>query len=309
MWRGHSWKKRFDHGIDRLPFFLLIKMLISPIQTGLVAGLFFAFTNPSFATTFGPISVVEQAANSQYYVHGKVAGSSWVEKEPTVNRPYTYWRITVSEQLYGDPLPADLIVRQPGGEIGDMGYHVAGSAEFAGGEDVFVALHDTDQNSAVKEVVGLASGKYRVERGPGGEKIVMSGLGLPVTGGDGKKFSPEEFAELLRRIARKQTTPADRNVFVSRNPTHEVEQSEESKNREEEARIQRVAGLGVTGNTNSSEPPKTAAPSVGKNEANRVEERLPDSEEKSTGSTATFWIIASVLLLALLGALVLALKR
>jgi|GEM_PF-5244959 len=278
-------------------------MRFSPIQTGLVAGLFFALTNFSHATTFGPISVFDQAANSQYYVHGKVVGASWAEMEPRLNRPYTYWRIAVSEQLYGEPIATDLIVRQPGGEIGDMGYHVAGSAEFAGGEEVFVALHDTDQNASVKELVGLASGKFRVEKDPAGGNrlIVMSGLGLPVTGGDGKMLSPDDFKELLRRIARKQTNEADRNVFVSRSPSHEVEQSQESKNREQEAK--RLRGAGIAPESDR------VAPSVGKSQANRVEESPLRSEENSTGSTATVWIIAAVLFLALLGALIYALRR
>lgn len=283
-------------------------MLISLRKTGLVAGLFFA-SNLSFATTFGPISVVEQAANSQYYVHGIVAGASWAEMEPRLNRPYTYWRITVTEQLYGDPLPTDLIVRQPGGEIGETGYHVAGSAELTNGEDVFLALHDTDQNATVKEMVGLASGKFRVEKNTAGEKVVMSGLGLPVTGGDGKMLSPDDFKELLKRIARKQTTEADRNVFVSRNPSHEVEQSQESKNREEDAKILRATGVVGPRTENGGSQADRASVPVGKSEANRVEESTPGSEENSTGSKAAVWIIAAVLLLALLGGLVYALRR
>ena len=41
-------------------------------------------------------------------------------------------------------------MRQPGGEIGDMGYHMAGTAEFSSGEDTFIALHDTDEPTPVK---------------------------------------------------------------------------------------------------------------------------------------------------------------
>ncbi len=263
-------------------------------KAGLVAGLFFVLTNSSLATTFGPISVVEQAANSQYYVHGRVLGSSWVEKAPYINRPYTYWRITVAEQLYGEPLGSEITVRQPGGELGDQGYHVAGAAEFTGGEEVFIALRDTDQNQGVKEVVGLASGKFRVEQTSGGEKIVVSGLGLPVTGNDGKSLGPDDFKALLKRIAKKEISDADRNVFVSRNPTHEVENSPSTP---------------APGNEQFSTQQKNSSPTDLKSEPKPVEESLPESEESSTGSSAVFWIIAAVLTLTLLGGIVLALRR
>jgi len=246
--------------------------------------------------------VHEQVANSQYYVHGQVVGSSWAEMEPATKRPYTYWRISVHEQLYGAGIGSEIVVRQPGGEIGDMGYHVAGAAEFAGGEQVFIALRDTDQNSGVKEVVGLASGKFRVEQNSSGEKIVMSGLGLPVSGSDGKALSPEEFSDLLKRFASNQATAADRNVFVSRNPTHELDHSPAARIRETAATQLRTLSGSRNTDTKIVETPAST-------HENRVQKRSPSSEESSTGSSATIWIIAAALLLSLFVGLAFALKR
>jgi hypothetical protein len=276
-------------------------------KAGAFAGLFFPLA--VHATTFGPIPVVEQAANSQYYVHGRVLGVSWVTMAPRIQRPYTYTRIQVAEQLLGEPLPIDLVVRQPGGEIGDQGYHVAGSAEFAEGEEVFIALHDVPEESAgVKEVVGLASGKFRVEQSSSGEKVVMSGLGLPVSGSDGRAFRPEEFKALLKRISNKEITEADRNVFVSRNPTHEVNQDTEARARESEAhQLRSSAPHAAPDSPAFTRKPATATNTAAPTE-NRVQERPSASEETSTGSSAVFWAIVAAFLLGLVG-LVLALKR
>lgn len=241
-----------------------------------------------------------QAENSQYYVYGHVVSHSETRMEPELLRPYTYWHVHVAEQLYGDSVGSEILVRQPGGEVGETGYRVAGTAEFAAGEEVFIALRDTNEGPGTKEVVGLASGKFRVDSGTDGKKIVVSGLGLPVTGGNGETFSPENFKELLRRVARKETTEADRNVFVTRNPTHEASHEPKSENRTEQRRPAPSAIPAETVRATASTAPI---------DDNSVQKRAPSSEEPGTGSSAFLWIVAAVLSLALLGVLALVLKR
>ena len=162
-------------------------------KAGFLAGLFVLGASAN-ATTFGPIPVYEQARGSQYYVRGQVASGPTVSMEQRLGRPYTYWTLQLSDQPLGEPLGSIVSIRQPGGEIGELGYHVAGTADFVIGEEVFVALRDTDE-PGVKEVVGLASGKYRVQVKEG-KSVVMSGLGLPVIARDGSSLGPEEFSAL-----------------------------------------------------------------------------------------------------------------
>ena len=107
-----------------------VALRVTAVFAGLLAGFFFPCSS-AFATTFGPISVVDQLQNAQYVVRGSIMGSAWVEPEPRLQRPYTYWRLTVREQNLGNSLPVSIVIRQPGGEIGEIGYHVAGSAEFS----------------------------------------------------------------------------------------------------------------------------------------------------------------------------------
>lgn len=189
-----------------------------PQIAGPAAGLFFPFF--AFATSFGPISVEDQARGTQYYVRARVATPGEPRMAPHVNQPYTYWRVQILEQPAGEIPASEIEVREPGGEIGDRGYHVAGTANFSQGEDVFLALKDTDEAGDVKEVVGLASGKFRVEAGKDGKQIVVSGLGLPVTGSGGAMLTPAEFSSLLRRIRQGEATEADKQVYVNLSLIH-----------------------------------------------------------------------------------------
>lgn len=205
-----------DHGLDRLPFFMIALLL------------FFSLT--ASATTFGPISVEQQVANAQYIVHGKILGSSWVEEERESKRPYTHWKLQVMDQSKGDPLGAEVTIRQPGGELGGMGYRVAGTATFRDGEEVFVNLADTDL-PAVKEVMALASGKYTVEKEDSGKTVLRSGLGFVLNNSRGEPYSPEEYRELVKRFVVGEASPTDKTIFVNKQMVHDhsAEMSAEPK--------------------------------------------------------------------------------
>lgn len=273
------------------------------LKTGLVAGLFFSLP-AAFATSFGPIPVFKQAENTQYYVHARVTTNGRFLPEPHSGRPYTYWDVQVSEQFQGTPLPSQVTVREPGGEIGETGYHVAATAEFSAGEDVFIALHDTDQVD-VKEVVGLASGKFTVEPGKDGKPVVRSGLGVFVTGPAGETFSPEEFGNLLHRIAQGQATDADRNVFISRQTLHDDDVPQKSA-----AAVKPVVPL-ATPQTVADAAPASADRLSGKvapGAPNALQQSSPSTEEISTGSSSWGWLIAAGALVGLILGLFLLLR-
>jgi len=293
---------RLDHGLDRLRFFF-VELPMNVWKTGLAAGIFFSFP-VAFATTFGPIPVIKQAENTQYYVHARVIANGKALMEPRLGRPYTYWDMQVTEQFQGAPLPSPLTVREPGGEIGESGYHVAGSAEFSAGEDVFVALRDTDQGD-VKEVVGLASGKFSVERGKDGKPAVLSGLGVFVSGPNAETLSPEEFGSLLHRIAQGQATDADRNIFVSRKPLHDDDIPSLA------ASSHPLAALSSVSPTVAEPAAASAQPAVGKANGpgpNALQQSSATTDEKSTGSSFGGWLIAAGALVGLILGLVLLLR-
>jgi hypothetical protein len=253
----------------------------------------------AFATTFGPISVVEQAQHSGYVVHGRVLGAPWMMMDPRVKRPYTYWKLAVLEQPIGlQALSGELNIREPGGEVGDMGYHVAGAASFTADEEVFVTLRDSDDPST-KEIVGLASGKYTVEKDGNGNTKVTSGLGLTVNGNDGKPLSAAEFTALLQRVARHQETAADREIYVNKTPAHDHEgeslHSPSSNSGLAKPAIKQSDPL-AQGANKSLQSPKIAQESNNR------------SEESSTGSTAGLWLLLGTVFFGLVG-LVIFLRR
>jgi hypothetical protein len=275
-----------------------------PAKAGLVAGLFFPLL--ALATTFGPIPVYKQAENSQYYVHGRVVSGPETRMEPRLGRPYTYWAVEVSEQPLGDPLGDRVTVREPGGEVGDMGYHVAGTAEFTAGEEVYIALHDTDEAPGIKEVVGLASGKYRVETGAGGKPVVRNGLGVPVTGSSGVALSPDEFSALLRRVAAGETTEADRTIFVTRKPSHELEETAFARALPAARRPAEGAASAPAPASHTDQETKPSKPAL--DEGNPIQQSASQTEETSTGSSSWGWVIALGVLVGLVLGLFLALR-
>lgn len=263
------------------------------VNAGLAAGLFFLSSPlPAYATTFGPIAVVEQAREAQYVARGQISGEPWVTMEPQSRRPYTYWKLVVAEVPVGRALDPEIVIRQPGGEIGELGYHVAGAATFRGGEDVFVTLRDSPEGPGVKELTGLASGKYKVEM-LGGKEVVRNGLGLAVTNASGERLDSTKFRELLERVARKQVTEEDRNVFVNREPVHdhdpELEARVEALKKELARRPSSEGSASVSSATETASAP---APSPAAEAENPSQEAPGTAEEQGTGSSVGIWAIA-----------------
>ncbi len=188
-----------DHGLDRLPFFLLL----------------FLFPLTTFATTFGPIPLNSQIDAAQYIVHGRIVGNSWVMENRENRRPYTHWKLQVIKQPKGEELGKEVVIRQPGGEIGEMGYHVAGTATFMGGEEVFVNLRDTEDPNT-KEVLGMTSGKYTVEKNEAGQPVLRSGLGFLLKNENGVPYSPATFLEFIDRVKEGKQTESDKTILVTK---------------------------------------------------------------------------------------------
>lgn len=192
---------------------------IPTILTVLVLGL---FVLPARATVVVDLPLPEHSRRASLVVRGTVEEqhSDW---EPEHRRIATFTKIRVLETLSGAAQPSSLIViRQPGGVVGEVGQHVAGTAQFTVGEEVVVLLEPHRQATTEYTLVALAASKYAVKRANGQTKLVrdVSGLTLLKKDASGKlkdevtkpvtSMPLEEFRTVVRESSKNTTPPARR---------------------------------------------------------------------------------------------------
>ncbi len=119
---------------------------------------------PLHATLLPSFDLAQLTARADRIVRGRVVAQTGLLVAPA-GRVVTDTRVEVHEVLKGAPVPAQIVVRRPGGKVGDTEVHVVGAPTFAIGEDVVLFLR---VGAAGHALVGLAQGKFAV-RSVGGE--------------------------------------------------------------------------------------------------------------------------------------------
>ncbi len=116
------------------------------------------------ATIIVPRSLPEMATESSAVVRAKVVQrqAAW---DSDHRRIHTYTELQVLETVHeAKALPATIVVRTMGGEVGDIGMRVAGVARFEVGEEVLLFLRDDPMQANHFQVIGMSQGKYRIDR-------------------------------------------------------------------------------------------------------------------------------------------------
>ncbi len=111
----------------------------------------------------------ELAKRSPLVVRASVGStqSTWTEGNRTIE---TWVEIQVTEVLKGKVSPgATLLVRNPGGVVGNVGAHVAGAPKFTSGEDCLLFLEPAADAPNVWLVNGLSAGKVTFTKNEFGE--------------------------------------------------------------------------------------------------------------------------------------------
>ena len=91
----------------------------------------------------------------------KSVRSEW---NPEGTKIVTYITIIPKDSLKSDETAEEIIIKQPGGEVGEVGMIVHGTSVFEQGEEVFLFLKRGSQQ--VHRVVGLSQGKYSIKADP-----------------------------------------------------------------------------------------------------------------------------------------------
>ncbi|MCU0700247.1 MAG: hypothetical protein MUC96_27380 [Myxococcaceae bacterium] len=133
---------------------------------------------PALATVVMSVSVDELIARTPVIVHGTVHRSevNWDEAHRGI---WTWTEIVVRESLKGKP-STTVLVKQPGGAIGELRQSVSGAARFEPGEEVVLFLEPAIDEPGAFVIMGLSFGKVTLESNPGAKvaKRNLKGLAL-----------------------------------------------------------------------------------------------------------------------------------
>ncbi|MFZ5469292.1 MAG: hypothetical protein ACOZIN_07625 [Myxococcota bacterium] len=188
--------------------------MLSRLSRGAAALMLFAGATAS-ATVVIAQSIEEMAQATPLIVRGTV-GQIQVRWDEEHRRIHTYAEVVVKEALKGKA-PQSLLVRQPGGIVGEIGQMVSGTARFTEGEEVVLFLEPAPDEPSVFGVWSLAAGKVTFERTAVGEVRAvrdLSGLSFvgAAPGGERRIFTlgerhdlgtPDVFLRRVRDLLRK----------------------------------------------------------------------------------------------------------
>jgi hypothetical protein len=159
------------------------------------------------ATVVRPLTLESMCGTADVIVHGTVLKreAAWNEEK---TRIYTVTTVQVQTAVKGAVKANDrLRIRQLGGEVDGIAQMITGNARMLEGEEVILFL-DADEVKPLHYVVGMAQGKYSVDRGGPEPKVVrnLDGLAFAEVGKTGQGLRVVERANVKRDKA--PTLPA-----------------------------------------------------------------------------------------------------
>ena len=151
----------------------------------------------ALATTVLGASLEQLTAFSDRVARAKVVSlkSRWSGDHSHI---FTDVTLDVLESLKGQG-PSRIVVRQPGGVVGDVGQTTSGLATFRAGQEVVVFL---ERHGPVFRITGMAQGVYQVDRKDGRAMARPAPLGdlRVVDRSSGRALSPYRPAMALEQL-------------------------------------------------------------------------------------------------------------
>ena len=111
------------------------------------------------STTMLRLNTEQLTKKSKEIIQGKVVKkqSEWNQDRTRINTMIT---IKVDRSIKGRLGKEEVVIRQPGGVVGDVGLKVTGFPDFQEDEEVLVFLRKGEKS--FRKVVGLTQGKFRI---------------------------------------------------------------------------------------------------------------------------------------------------
>lgn len=160
------------------------------------------FPAAAFSTTVLELSLDSLGSRSDLIATGRCV-SKRVHFNLDKTRIYTDWTVAVESVIKGGA-EGQIVIRQFGGEISDIGMKMTGTARFEQGEEVLLFAYKGEEG--VMRLVGLGQGKFKIVTDKAtGEKYALrdtSGL-LLVSDDKGEKTripTPVKLSDLIERI-------------------------------------------------------------------------------------------------------------
>ncbi len=127
----------------------------------------------ALATTIIPMSVERLTQSSSHVLVGS-ATLTWSEWNPQHNIIYTYTKFQVANTWKGQA-PSVIVVKQPGGTVGNTTERVYGVRYLRPGERSVLFLRPSDERDGTLIITGLVQGNFRVRMSQTGEQVVSNG--------------------------------------------------------------------------------------------------------------------------------------
>lgn len=139
----------------------------------------------ALGTVVMALTIEEMTARAPVVIHGTARRNQvgWTEGKRGI---WTWTEIEVHEALKGSQRRT-VLVKQPGGAIGELHQAVSGAALFAEGEELVLFLEPAVDEKDAFVVLAMAAGKVTLE-GTAGPKVArrdLSGLSFARPGGKG----------------------------------------------------------------------------------------------------------------------------
>ena len=153
-------------------------------------------SSSALATVVLALSMEELTARAPLIVHAVAQGSNVAWDEPHA-KIWTWTELVVTETLKGDTTKA-LVVKQPGGVVGEVGMEVSGVATFKPGEEVVLFLEPAPDEPGAWVPVSMSASKVTLEERFGARIAKRDLAGLAFTRvGQQRVAEPKEEREVL----------------------------------------------------------------------------------------------------------------
>jgi hypothetical protein len=129
------------------------------------------FASSALATSVLKVDVSTHLLDSTAVIHG-VVGEASQGLDVEGGRPYTETRVRVDRVLWGSA-PAEIVVRQPKGTVGDTHFGISGDGDLRSGETVVLFVSEV---SGAYVLAALGQSVYQV-KGSGPQATIEQQLG------------------------------------------------------------------------------------------------------------------------------------